>query len=140
MYPEKYSIEPTKRSPWIVFEPGRLCVMGRSIIENPSSFYEPALRWVSDFTKSWTGKTKIDLGFEYINTGSIKWLYILIREISELRDMLYNTSINWYYEEGDEDMCELGYILKSLIDCRFSIIEVDDLSNDKCMDLLSQHN
>lgn len=124
MYPEKYSIEPTKRSPWIVFEPGRLCVMGRSIIENPSSFYEPALRWVSDFTKSWTGKTKIDLGFEYINTGSIKWLYILIREISELRDMLYNTSINWYYEEGDEDILERGEYFASILEVKINFVRV----------------
>jgi hypothetical protein len=130
MYPETLKIEPTKRSPWIVLEPGRIFMMGRSIIENPSEFYEPALKWVSDLIQSWTGKTQIDLGFEYINTGSMKWLYILLRELSEIKEMSENAVITWYYEEGDEDMCELGFILRSLVDCPFTIIEVDEM-NDK---------
>jgi hypothetical protein len=130
MYPEKLNIEPTKRSPWIVFEPGRIFVMGRSIIENPGAFYEPGLSWVNSFTKSWSGKTKIDLGFEYINTGSIKWLYILLRQLSEIKDMPENGKITWYYEHGDEDMRELGFILRSLVNCSFRIVEVDEM-NDK---------
>src|SRR5512140_267979 len=121
MYPDSLKIEPTKRSPWIVLEPGRIFMMGRSIIDNPSEFYDPALMWVSDLIKSWTGKTKIDLGFEYINTGSMKWLYILLRELSQIKEMSENAIITWYYEEGDEDMCELGFILRSLVDCPFTI-------------------
>lgn len=130
MYPEKLNIEPTKRSPWIVFEPGRIFVMGRSIIENPSAFYEPGLNWVSNFTKHWTGKTKIDLGFEYINTGSIKWLYILLRQLSEIKNMPETARITWYYEQGDDDMCELGFILRSLVDCPFKIVEVDEMNDN----------
>jgi hypothetical protein len=140
MYPEKYNIEPTRRSPWIVFEPGRIFMMGRSIIENPSAFYEPGLKWVSSFTKSWTGKTKIDLGFEYINTGSIKWLYILLRELSEISCMSENTAITWYYEKDDEDMCELGFILQSLVDCTFTLIEVDEMNSKMYGNFLSQCN
>jgi hypothetical protein len=140
MYPDILKIEPTKRSPWIVLEPGRIFMMGRSIIENPSEFYEPGLEWVSAFIKSWTGKTKIDLGFEYINTGSIKWLYILLRELSEIREMSENAVITWYYEEGDDDMCELGFILRSLVDCSFTIIEVDEMSHSLYKNFLEGSN
>jgi len=128
MYPERLIIEPTKRSPWIVLEPGRIFIMGRSIIENPSAFYEPGLRWLSDYSKSWTGKTRIDLGFEYINTGSMKWLYILLKQMAEIREMAENVVITWYYEEGDDDMCELGFILRSLVECPFTIVEVDEMN------------
>ena len=130
MYPDKIYIEPTKRSPWIVLEPGRIFIMGRSIIENPSIFYEPGLSWITDFAKSWTGRTKIDLGFEYINTGSIKWLYIFLKELSAATRIAENAEITWYYEEGDEDMCELGIIIRSLVGCPFEIIEVGEM-NDK---------
>jgi hypothetical protein len=140
MYPEKYNIDPTRRSPWIVFERGSLFIMGRSIIENPSEFYEPALKWVASFTREWTGKTKIKLGFEYINTGSTKWLYILIRELSELRDIPENLEINWYYEKGDEDMRDLGNILKSLVECQFKMVEVDNMNGRLYRNLMSQHN
>lgn len=140
MYPERYSIEPTKRSPWIVFEPGRLFIMGRSIIENPSIFYDPALKWVAGFTKEWNGKTRIDLGFEYINTGSTKWLYILLKELSELRDINETTSINWYYEQGDEDMRDLGNIIKSLVECRFTMVEVSNMNTRFYRTLISQRD
>jgi hypothetical protein len=140
MYPEKLNIESTKRSPWIVLEPGRIFIMGRSIIENPSTFYEPGLKWISDFTKRWERKTKIDLGFEYINTGSIKWLYILLKELSEIKGMSEETSINWYYEQGDDDMCELGFILRSLVDCPFKIIEVDEMNDCLYKSLLLNTN
>jgi len=140
MYPEKYNIDATRRSPWIVFERGCLFIMGRSIIENPSEFYGPALNWLTSFTREWTGKVKIELGFEYINTGSTKWLYILIRELSELRDIQENLEISWYYEKGDEDMHDLGSILKSLVECQFNMVEVDNMNGRFYRNLMSQHN
>ncbi|MBN1107885.1 MAG: DUF1987 domain-containing protein [Bacteroidales bacterium] len=137
MYPDKLYIEPTRRSPWVVFEPGRIFIMGRSIVENPSRFYEPAFQWVSGLSKEGGGKLRVDLGFEYINSGSIKWLYILLRELAGMRDASVNISLTWYYEEHDEDMHELGYILKSLIDCSFTIVEIADMNNGLYRDILS---
>jgi hypothetical protein len=137
MYPEKLNIEPTKRSPWIVFEPGRIFVMGRAIIDNPSIFFETPIKWVSAFSKEWTGKTKIDLGFEYINTGSTKWLYLLLRELAEMNNMPVNAEVKWYYENGDDDMCELGYILRSLVDCKFTIVEVEEMNDNVYQDFLN---
>lgn len=113
--------------------------MGRSIIENPSAFYEPALDWVSSFRKEWTGRTKIILGFEYINTGSTKWLYILIRELSELHEMAEKTEILWYFEHGDEDMRDLGNIIKSLVECEFTMIEVENMNGRLYKNIMSQH-
>jgi len=103
--------------------------MGRSIIENPSTFYEPVINWIREFSKSWTGKTKIDLGFEYINTGSTKWLYIILRELSAKRQLAENVEIRWHFERGDEDMCELGLIIRSLVNCPFSFIEVNSMND-----------
>ena len=137
MISERLNIKPTKRSPWVLFEPGRLFVMGRSIIESPSVFYEPAMRWVSRMADSWPANTKIDLGLEYINTGSIKWLYILLRRLAEIREFACNGSINWYYEQGDEDMCELGYMLKSLVECPFRVVEMNEMNDGNYEKLLA---
>lgn len=111
--------------------------MGRSIVENPSRFYEPAFEWISGLAKDQDVKLKVDLGFEYINSGSIKWLYILLRELAGIKDASSNISVTWYYEEHDEDMHELGYILKSLIDCSFTIVEIADMNNSLYRDILS---
>lgn len=137
--PEIIYIEPTKRSPWIVLKPGTIFIMGRSIIENPSVYYEQCLRWLTDFTKTWTGKTKIYLGFEYINTGSIKWLYIFLRQLAEIKKVEENVVIAWYYEQGDDDLRELGFILRSLVECPFTIIEVD-VMNHKLFEYLLAKN
>lgn len=103
--------------------------MGRSIIENPSTFYEPVINWIREFIQSWTGKTKIDLGFEYINTGSTKWLYIILRELSAKKQLAENVEIHWHFERGDEDMCELGLIIRSLVNCPFSFVEVNAMND-----------
>jgi len=139
-YPEKLSIEPTKRSPWIVLEPGRIFVMGRSIIENPSHFYRPGFEWISEFLKAWSGSVKVDLGFEYINTGSIKWLYIFLKRLSEEDKAAENAEVTWYYEHGDDDMRELGSILRSLIDCPFRFVEVDEMNDEFYGRFLSKQN
>lgn len=140
IYPEKIFIEPTKRTPWIVLEPGRIFVMGRSIIENPAIFYKQGLDWITDFAKDWTGNTKVDLGFEYINTGSIKWLYIFLKRLSEEKQVAENAEITWYYEQGDDDMCELGSILGSLVDCPFTLVEVNEMNDKFYKDSLLDQN
>lgn len=136
MYPDKLHIEITKRSPWVLLEDGRVFIMGRSIIENPGSFFDPVHTWIADYAKNWKGRTKIELGFEYINTGSIKWLYLIIRELAEMCNMSDNITITWYYEQGDEDMKELGFIIKSLLRCSFSIVRVKNMNEDLYRTLL----
>jgi SiaC family regulatory phosphoprotein len=140
MYPEKVYIEPTKRTPWIVLEPGRIFIMGRSIIENPAVFYESGLNWITDFVNDWSGKTKIELGFEYINTGSIKWLYIFLRQLAASKKISDQAEVTWYYEEGDEDMCELGIIIRSLVVCQFNIVEVVEMNDKLYEEFLSAQN
>ena len=75
--------------------------------------------------------TIIQFGFEFINTTSIKWVYAILKELSRIPDMPTRAKISWYYEEGDEDMCDLGFILRSLVDCPFTITEVEDLYKQK---------
>ena len=127
-YPEKYTSEPTKRTPWIYMEPGRIFIMGRSIPENPGEFYRPVKEWISAFARNSTGISKIEFGFEYINTSSTKWIFTILKELGEMKDLGDKASVTWYYEQGDEDMCELGFILRSLIECPFFLVEVEEMN------------
>jgi endo-1,4-beta-mannosidase len=138
MYPEIYINGPTKRTPWIILEPGRIFIMGRSIIEDPGSFYDPVHKWISGYIHNHTGKTQIELGFEYINTGSLKWLYILLRELSDMKNLSNNSSITWHYEQGDDDMYELGLIIKSLVECPFTVIEEEEMSKGYYKKIVSE--
>lgn len=131
MYPESYSSEPTRRTPWIILEPGMIFIMGRSIIDNPGSIYEPVHKWLSGYIHNHTGKTRIELGFEFINTGSLKWLYIMLRELAVMDGLTENAAITWHYERGDEDMLELGHTIQSLFQCPFRLVEEEDM-DDEC--------
>lgn len=135
---ERLQIPPTKRTPWIDLEEGRIFIMGRSIIENPSIFFEPLYNWIGRYINENPPDTVIELGFEYINTGSIKWLYLVLRELSGTPNLSEFARINWYYEQGDEDMGELGFILRSLMDCSFTIVEVESMDNILYKSLLSR--
>ena len=41
----------------------------------------------------------------------------------EIKDIM---KINWYYEEGDDDMAELGRIFKSLVKSPFTFIKTKE--------------
>jgi hypothetical protein len=138
MYPETFKKEPTKRTPWINLEQGKIFIMGRSIPDNPGDFYRPVHEWLSDYSRSYKGKSKIDLGFEYINTSSIKWIFTILKELSELEEMSKNARVTWYYEIGDDDMCELGFILRSLVDCPFVVVEVNEMNTARYKKISSE--
>jgi hypothetical protein len=136
MYPDSFKSIPTKRTPWIILEPGRIFIMGRSIPENPNDFYRPVQAWVTEYARNYNEKSKIELGFEYINTSSIKWIFTILRELSEMKEIVKNANVTWYYERGDEDMCELGFILRSLVECPFIVVEVEAMNKSLYESLL----
>jgi hypothetical protein len=137
IYPDSIIKEPSKRTPWIILEPGRIFIMGRSIPENPSEFYRPVFEWISEYVAKYSGKSKIDIGFEYINTSSTKWIYTILKELADLNEINDNASVTWYYEQGDDDMGELGFILRSLVECPFVVVEVNEMDSTKYEQILS---
>ena len=128
IYPEIFKIAPTKKTPWIQLEPNKLFIMGRSIPENPGDFYRPVLEWISEYSVDAEDKIKVNIGFEYINSSSTKWIYNILRELSELNGIDQKASFTWFYEQGDEYMCELGFILRPLVNCPFILVEVKEMN------------
>jgi hypothetical protein len=137
MYPEKFKNKSTKRTPWIILEPGKIFIMGRSIPDNPGEFYRPVHEWISLYSQNNKVKTKIELGFEYINTSSIKWIYTILKDLSTMKELEVLANVVWYYEYGDDDMSELGFILRSLVECPFVLVEVDEMSSSRYEKILS---
>jgi hypothetical protein len=124
-------IDPTKKTPRIILEPGRILITGRSISENPGEFYRQVHDWISGYTLESTMMTDVQLAFEFINTTSIKWVYAILKELNRIPDLNEHANISWFYETGDEDMLDLGFILRSLVSCPFHIIEVEDIDKQK---------
>lgn len=123
---EDFVIKSTHRTPYVHLKDGLIQIIGRSIPENPSVFYKPIYDWIVNYSETMHTHTQIDLNFEYINTSSTKWVFNMLKILGkkhEIKDMM---KINWYYEEGDDDMAELGRIFKSLVKSPFTFIETEE--------------
>ncbi|MGD2035502.1 MAG: DUF1987 domain-containing protein, partial [Bacteroidales bacterium] len=107
---EKLEIERKTNTPAVIFDPdkGSLKIEGRSIPENPGEFYDELIDWVKEYFKQPKPDTTIDLNLEYVNSGSSKYLLGLFRVIKDETQKGRNVIINWYYEEDDEAILNLG--------------------------------
>lgn len=122
---ENLVIEGTKKTPEIQFlTDGRLKIGGRSIPEDPSKFYNTLLLWIYDYCNNLSPTTVVDIDLEYFNSGSSKYILQLLRELKVAADKGNEIKINWYYEEGDDDILERGEYYASILEIDINFIEV----------------
>jgi hypothetical protein len=98
-----------KNCPGIIFFPeiNKLEIVGRSIPENPESIFRRLEDWITlHFDKDNTLDVFIQL--EYINSGSSKYLYEVLKRLTGYRRTGKQVKMKWLYEEDDEAMLELG--------------------------------
>ena len=123
---ELVTLESTKKTPNVLLDPsGRIRIGGRSIPEDASKFYDNILNWVLDYCHSPSDSTVVDIELEYFNSGSAKFVMQILRELSELLAEGRDLKVNWYYEEGDDDILERGEYYSSILDLEINFIETD---------------
>lgn len=123
---ELVSLESTKKTPNVLLDPsGRIRIGGRSIPEDASKFYDNILNWVLDYCHTPSDSTVVDIELEYFNSGSAKFVMQILRELSELLAEGRELKVNWYYEEGDDDILERGEYYSSILDLEINFIETD---------------
>jgi hypothetical protein len=101
--------EELKNCPGIVYLPdaNKLEITGRSIPENPEAIFRKLDEWiVQHFTTQ--EELKADIRLEYINSGSSKYLYEILKKLTAYGAKGKKLSLKWLYEEDDEAMLELG--------------------------------
>jgi hypothetical protein len=124
---ERVAIDATRKTPFVLLQSGKIFIRGRAISENPGDFFRPILEWVRNYITGNYPQTEIELGFEYINTSSIKWIYAILKEIAGSKESFSGIRVTWNYEHGDDDMFELGLIMRSVIGCQFAINGVEKI-------------
>ncbi|MCX7986861.1 MAG: DUF1987 domain-containing protein [Bacteroidales bacterium] len=121
---EELLIEGTKKTPEIrASRKGSLQIIGRSIPEDPTKFYEPLTRWIEDYSKNPAPQTEVCVQLEYFNSGTSKILLTLLRQLVELKPRS-DVKIKWCYESGDDDIFERGDYFASLLETDFEFIEI----------------
>ena len=124
-----YFIRSSRVTPSIYFNPskGIFDMRGKSSPENPLAFYNYVLESLDKYAESGTSAMTANLAFEYFNTSSSKCLYIFMKKLSKIDEMGKKVIINWYFEDGDEDMKEAGEDLCSYFDMDFNFMEIPEI-------------
>lgn len=120
-----FNLEATETTPSVVFNTavGELLIEGRSIPENPGDFFEPLAEMLKKYYESPHKNTKINFKLEYINSGSSKFILVLLKLIAKANNEGKTSMVNWHYEEDDEAVFELGEHYKNSFDLPFNLIE-----------------
>lgn len=122
---DQYFLEPTRNTPEICFSPdGKIRIRGRSIHENVDEFYKPSLKWVEQYLLDPADITYIDIQLEYFNSASAKYIIQLLQRFQRVTLKDKKFFINWFYDEGDEDILERGEYFASVLDIDFNFIEI----------------
>ena len=123
---ENLRIEETIKTPGVYFDAqtGVLKINGRAIPENPEDFFTSIIDWIFDYYKDPCEETVVHVQLEYINSGSSKFILEFFHILEEHHQSGYHTKVNWYYEEDDEAVFELGKHYQSILDLPFKLIEI----------------
>jgi hypothetical protein len=119
---EIMNIEPTPKTPYFKFDTqqGKLEIRGRSIPENTVGFYKPVLDLLDQYALNPVSPTQIDFQMEYFNTASSKCIFDLLKRLEAINKKGIPVIVNWFYEEGDDDMQESGEDFKAKIALPFN--------------------
>ena len=118
---EKLVIMGKRNSLYVVFdsETGILSLRGHSIPDNALKFFEPIMTWTKEYLQLSPEKISLNVSFEYLHTGASKQIFILLQLLNEWRMKGNIVNVNWYYEEDDEDMKNLGLDFSSVLNFPF---------------------
>ena len=105
---------------------GILRIEGRSIPEDPNEFYSAVIEKLEEYFENPKELTQLNIKLEYINSGSSKYMLELLRTLKRNFDKGNNCIVNWYFEEDDESIQELGQHYKNTIQIPFNLVDIID--------------
>ena len=118
-------ISPTKNTPEILLDPeGKIRIKGRSIHENVIDFFAPVEDWITNYIVNPAQMTVVEMNLEYCNSASAKVLIHMLQKITFVALRNKKFVINWYYEDGDDDILERGEYFSAILDVPFNFIKI----------------
>ena len=101
---------------------GYLLIEGRSIPENSIDFFEPFIEFLENYSKTPLPLTEVDFRLEYFNTSSSKCILDILRLLQKIHlDEDSQIKINWFYDEDDDEIQEIGQDYSHIINVPFNI-------------------
>ncbi|OFY91623.1 MAG: nuclear pore complex subunit [Bacteroidetes bacterium RIFCSPLOWO2_12_FULL_31_6] len=120
---EKLEITPTEETPRVVLDKdsGLFEFSGKSLPEDVNSFYGPVIKWLDLYKASPNASADVTFKMSYFNTASSKMILEIFMKLEEIHQAGGNVTINWHYEEDDEDMHEAGEEYSGMVEVPFKL-------------------
>jgi len=116
-------IESTKNTPEITLNPeGFISLKGRSMNVNMTEFFKQIEDWIDLYISAPAEETCFDIYLEYLDTTNLNFYITLLKKVELIKLKNKKYIINWYYEEGDEDIAEKGEDISSILNLPFNFI------------------
>ena len=116
-------IESTKNTPEITLNPeGFISIKGRSMNVNMTEFFKQIEEWIDLYISEPADETSFDIYLEYLDTTNLNFYITLLKKVELIKLKNKKYIINWYYEEGDEDIIEKGEDISSILNVPFNFI------------------
>lgn len=129
---EPLYIEPTEFTPKVFFDPENSVfeISGFSRPENVIGFYRPILKWLEEYNERVLSLNinfdksilTINMKMTYFNSASSKFLLDILLEFMKFHSKGNKVEINWYFEDGDDEIQESGEEISDMLGYPFNFI------------------
>jgi hypothetical protein len=124
---ETLIVKQTEFTPFISLDPEKceFKISGVSRPEDVGNFYSVSLDWLRRFESMNSASTNskpihMEFFLSYFNSSSAKMFLQLLEVLKRMSDKGSKVSIDWFYEEGDEQVKEDGEELSYALDLPFN--------------------
>jgi len=123
---ENLKIEGDFTNPSVDFnaQTGELTIEGNSVPEETPEYYEPIVKWLEDYLKAPCSNTIFNFKLNYFNSSTKKYILDILQALKRAIEDGRHITINWHYEEDDEDIQEAGEMYHQLIELPMNFIAV----------------
>lgn len=108
--------------PDVEFKPRlkKILISGVSRMPDPGEYYNELAMVLENHFREFKNNLFLEFNFDYINTGSSKWLYYILQRLENiLNNEGGNIQVQWKFEADDETIEETGQILQSQLSIPF---------------------
>ena len=128
----KIKIEAKDQTPSVILdkESSIMEIKGYSYPDEAREFYREIIEWFKEYVKEPNAETKLIFDLVYVNSTSVKFFNDILKKLDTIVAEVKVVLVEWYYMPDDEDMQQLGAVLKDFHKSNFITIP-KNLSKDE---------
>jgi hypothetical protein len=124
----KLFIEETFQSPRVTIDPENNIfeIRGNSFPNNAFRLYSPVVEWLDEYAAKPNKETVFVFRISYQNSSSRKMFNEILKRLERMMENGHNVRIDWYYDQGDEDLKQIILEFKHLFKVPIESIAVSE--------------